>query len=563
MITDHALLLLPVAVLWPLILAALCLLPRVRPRMIAALPFAPLPALAAAITAPRDTMVALPWLLLDSGLRLDQTSAVFLGGAAVLWFLAGLYAARYMFDDRRAAGFALFWNLVLAGNVGVFLAADAASFYVSFALVSLMAYPLVIHNRKPASLRAGAIYIALAVIGEVALFAALVMGSNAAGGSILIADIQAVLTAPGGDPLILYLLIAGFGIKAGLMPLHVWLPVAHPAAPVPASAVLSGAIVKAGIFGFAAFLPWGTAWPVGGTSLALLGFAGLFAAAFLGVAQNNAKTVLAYSTVSQMGLVMGVSGLALAAGLPGEAVLPAVTLYALHHGLTKGALFLGVGLARTWGGSSRWLLLVLMGLLSLSLAGLPLTAGALAKAALKAPAGVIGAALIGLSALTSGLVLARVVFTLPAPEQGRRPPALMLIAAVALAAAALSAPWLLHMEIAAAIYGSPGDLLTAVAEGWPLGLALVLAATAAATGLRPPQLPEGDLLFPLRWLVLRVTGILQAAVATLSDTAPNVDTSQPRASARNLEKIEAMFSNSAAIAVTFAVISAALLFALQ
>ena len=562
MIGGHAQLLLPVAIAWPLMLAGLCLLPRVGPRMIAALPLAPLPALAAAIAAPRDTLVALPWMLLDSGLRLDETAAVFLGGAAVLWSLAGLYAGRDMYADRRAAGFALFWNLVLAGNVGVFLAADAASFYVSFALVSLMAYPLVIHDRKPASLRAGAVYIVLAVVGEVALFAAFVMGSDAAGGSIRIADIRAALAGPGGDPLILWLLIGGFGIKAGLVPLHVWLPLAHPAAPVPASAVLSGAIVKAGIFGFAAFLPWGTAWPVSGTSLALLGFTGLFAAALLGIAQSNAKTVLAYSTVSQTGLVMGVSGLALAAGLPGEAVLPAVALYALHHGLTKGALFLGVGLARRWGGPSRWLLVAFTGLLSLSLAGLPLTAGALSKAALKAPVGGIGATLIGLSALTSGLVLARVLFTLPAAEEGRRPPLPMLLAAAVLVTAALSAPWLLYTEIATRTYGGQGDLLQAVVEGWPLGLALVLAATAAAIGLRPPRLPEGDLLVPLRALALRAIVFLQS-VAASSDNTPDVEASRRRVPAGNLDKIEAMLGNSAAIAVAFTAISGALLFALR
>ncbi len=563
MIAGAELFLLPAAVLWPLILAALCLLPRVRSRMIAALPLAPLPALAAAIVAPRDTMVALPWLLLDSGLRLDETSAAFLGGTAVVWLFAGLYAARSMFAGRRATGFALFWNLVLAGNIGVFLAADAAGFYVAFALVSLMAYPLIIHDRKPASLRAGAVYIVFAVIGEVVLFAAFVMGSDAAGGSILIADIRAAVAAPDGNPLILCLLIAGFGIKAGLMPLHVWLPVAHPAAPIPASAVLSGAIVTAGIFGFAAFLPWGSAWPIGGTSLALLGFTGLFAAALLGVAQSNAKTVLAYSTVSQMGLLMGVLGLALAAGAPSEAILPAIALYAMHHGLTKAALFLGVGLAGTWGGPSRRVLVVLLGLLSLSLAGLPLTAGALAKAVLKVPAGDIGAVLIGLSAMTSGLILARVLFTLPAQEAARRPPALMLLSAAVLAAAALVAPWLLHMEIAASIYGSPRDLLKAVAEGWPLGLALVLVAAAAAIGLRPPRLPEGDLLVPLRWLVLRATALVQTAVAASSEGTRNAEVSRRRVSAGNLEKIEAMFGNSAAIAVTFAVISGALLFVLR
>lgn len=562
MIGIEPALLLSAAAFWPLALAMLCVLPKLGPRMITALPLAPLPALAAAIYAPSGTEFGLPWLLLDGGIRLDDTRAVFLGGAAILWTLAGLYAARYLQNDQRAAGFALFWNLVLAGNVGVFIAADAATFYVSFALVSLMAYPLVIHDRKPASLRAGAVYIVLAVIGEVALFAAFLMGSAAAGGSILIADIRDTLAGPGTDPLILWLLIAGLGIKAGLMPLHIWLPVAHPAAPVPASAVLSGAIVKAGIFGLLAFLPWGTTWPISGTTLALMGFAGLFIAALLGAAQSNPKTVLAYSTVSQMGLIMGVCGVALATGLPAAALLPILALYALHHGLTKGALFLGVGMASVWPRNSRPFFLLLMGALALSLAGLPLTAGALAKAAVKGPAGEIGAALIGFSALTSGLVLARLMFTLPSATPDKNPPPAMMFAFLALVIAALSAPFVVYGQILGTDPDPTADLAKKIVEAWPLGLAVILAAAAAAVGMQAPRMPEGDLLEPLR----RTALLAMAAFHAMSDTKASSDISTETDDAppalTNIERIQAAFADRAATAVAFALISGGLFFAL-
>lgn len=562
MTVDGALLL-PAAVTWPLMLAILCLLPRFGSRMILALPLAPIPALAAAFLAPRDAVFALPWLFLDSGLQLDESSRVFVAGSAFLWLAAGVYAARYLMADGRAASFSLFWNVVFAGNIGVYLAADVVSFYVAFALVSLMAYPLVIHDRKEASLRAGAVYIMLAVLGEVALFAAFVLGASAAGGSLMIDDIVAALGQPVADPLVLGLLIIGFGIKAGLMPLHVWLPLAHPAAPVPASAVLSGAIVKAGVFGLAVFLPWGSAWPTIGAVLALLGFGGLFVAALLGVAQHSAKTVLAYSTVSQMGLVMGVAGAALADGVPAGAVVPAIALFALHHGLTKSALFLGVGLAQAWGGATRWLLLLALGALALSLAGLPFTSGALAKAAIKAPAGSAGALLITLSAATSALVLTRFLFTLPSADAGRRPPTLLLLAGGVLAAAALSAPWLFGIPVPSIVPGTVDALRDVLIDAWPLGLGLVLAATGAALGLQAPMLPEGDLLSPLRRLAMRVRAMLGAALVASKSPAVDSNVSLPMAANANLRKIEAMFADHTATAVAVAIIGAALLIALD
>ena len=140
--TTEATLLLPFVILWPLLLGVLCLVPKLGPRMLPTLPLGPLPALAAVLLAPRDDTFSVRWILLDGGLRLTDTGAMFLGGAGLVWLCAGVYALRYMRGDPRAPTFVLFWMLVLAGNLGVFLAADLASFYVYFALVSLAAYPL-------------------------------------------------------------------------------------------------------------------------------------------------------------------------------------------------------------------------------------------------------------------------------------------------------------------------------------------------------------------------------------------------------------------------------------
>ena len=556
-------LLLPVVILWPILLALLCLLPKLGPRMLLALPLAPLPALAAVFLAPRDQTLSVTWVLLDGGLRLTEPGVLFLSGAAVLWFWAGVYALRYMRGDPRARTFALFWMLVLAGNLGVFLAADLASFYVFFALVSLAAYPLVIHDRKPASMRAGAVYIILAVIGETALLAGFMIGAHAAGGTILIDEIRDSLAAPRADPLVLWLMIAGFGIKAGLVPLHVWLPVAHPAAPVPASAVLSGAIVKAGIFGLVTFLPWGSAWPISGTLLALAGFSGLFAAALYGAMQGNPKTVLAYSTVSQMGLLMGVMGAALAAGLSAASVLPAVALYALHHGLAKGALFLGVGVAGKARGVVRGLVIAALAMVALSVAGLPLTAGALTKSAIKGSAGDFGATLIGLSALTSGLLLARFLFTLPKAEKEDRLPGLMVVPMVALAATALALPWSLYAAVTGkAPYGTI-DFLALGVSAWPLGLAAVLVIAALGIGLRAPSLPEGDLLGSVARFNARAVAAAQAASASARASQEPVENEQTSSEIREgLERLERLINDHTATSVSLILIALGLFAAL-
>ncbi len=418
--------LLPLAALvWPLLLAALTALPGLRAQGVRLLPIAPLPALWLALAGAEEVTTA-PDLLLGVTLRLTEGGRLLLGMAAALWCLAGL-AARPMAGKPNAALFAGFWMLTLTGNLGVFLARDIVTFYVAFAAVSLAAWFLIVHDRTPRALHAGSVYIVIALAGEVALLVGLILGADAAG-SMVIAEVRAVL-----DPLPLALLVIGFGIKAGLVPLHVWLPLAHPAAPVPASAVLSGAIVKAGLFGLILFLPDGAFGPV----LVGLGLAGAFGAALWGLTQANAKVVLAYSTISQMGLMIGLIG-------AGGAAREAVPYFALHHGFAKGALFLCVGVMLAAG--ARWqrlACLTVAGIVAASVAGFPLTGGALAKAAVKDGLPEIAVTVLSLTSVTTSLILIWFLVTLCGPEgsgaASRWTPRLMVPALAGVLA--LAVPW--------------------------------------------------------------------------------------------------------------------------
>ncbi|MCC5996641.1 MAG: hypothetical protein JJU18_09770 [Oceanicaulis sp.] len=514
--------LLPLAVGLPLVLAGLSALPGIRDRSLTLAVIAPAPGLAAALFAPRDDVLVLPDLVLGVSLSLSEPGALFLGGASLLWLVAGLYSRFSMRGKDRAGNFALFWNLCLAGNLGVFLAADAITFYVAFALVSLMAFPLVIHDRSQKALNAGVAYIALAVLGEAALLAGLILASGAAGG---VADLKAIVDAIGLSPdrsLILVLLIIGFGVKAGLAPLHVWLPVAHPAAPVPASAVLSGAIVKTGIFGLLTFLPFGDGHMAAGAVLGALGFAGAFGAAIYGLTQDDPKAVLAYSTVSQMGLMLAGAGAGLAAGLDASVLMAVIAIYALHHGLAKGALFLGAGAMAETSGRPALRLRAVLGVVALSVAGLPLTGGALAKLALKAPLGPASALLITVSAFTTALLLAHFLAVVRPSGAAHAPaPRVRSVPVMLLGAGALILPWAVWaMSGLPAGYAWRWDNLAAGAA--PLALAVLVAALAHRARLSAPRAPQGDLLVPAMVMLSAMGSSLQRAIAQAEKTLPRL-----------------------------------------
>ena len=471
------------ALIWPLLLGLSMALPRLRPYALRLLLLAPLPALVLALTGQEATTGA-PEVLLGVTLALTEAGRLLLGMTAGLWLAAGLFA-QSMAGGRNLALFAGFWCLTLAGNLGVFLAADVITFYVAFAAVSLAAWVLVVHERTAEALRAGRLYILLAVVGEVCLLMGFLIGVQAAE-SFVIADIRAALAEAPLRAVAVALMVAGFGIKAGMVPLHIWLPLAHPAAPVAASAVLSGAIVKAGLAGFWLFLPPGAF----AEGLVVLGLAGAFTAALWGVTQINPKAVLAYSTVSQMGLMLA---------LIGGGVAPlSVAFYALHHGLAKGALFLSVGAVKGAVGRARWLMLAMAGLAALSVAGLPLTGGSAVKVAEKSD--LSGALALGVTAtgVTTGLVMAW--FLLRLARSGAGPSHRLVwqrLPVIALALAALALPWMLWPP---GINVAPGYALSGAAlrDGfWPLAVAAALVLPAKLFRFAPPVHRPGGMLAKL------------------------------------------------------------------
>jgi formate hydrogenlyase subunit 3/multisubunit Na+/H+ antiporter MnhD subunit len=489
--------LLAATVALPLGMVLACLSPRFSAQVLAWLPLAPVPGLLAAVLAPDGSIVLAPPPLRLT-LALDDPGAMLLGGAALLWSAAGFYASIYMAKGPDRSRFAIWWLLTMAGSLGLFLVADLTSFYLAFSLASLSAYGLVAFETTPRARRATRVYMALALLGEAFLLLALVMLASAVpgGGNPLIREAVAALPgAPLQNPALL-LLILGFGLKMGLVPLHVWMPLAHPVAPMPASAALSGIIVKAGVIGLIRFLPLDVPLPGWGGALVVAGLFTAFYAVIVGITQEHPKTVLAYSTVSQMGVVAAVLGAGLAAAAPGTATLAAY--YALHHLLVKGALFLGVGIVAATGSRHlRWVLIP-MALLALSLAGLPFTSGALAKYAVK-PLFSTGleATLMKVSAAGSALLmlhfLGRLRKVAAADDRAIAQGGLSL-AWCCVALASLVIPWALFSEVTgyqAAVLTGRSALWDAC---WPLALGAALAVLLNRVGQALPRLPEGDVI---------------------------------------------------------------------
>ncbi len=490
--------LLAAALVAPLVLLVTCLWRTGRERMPALLALAPVPALTAALLAYGSPAWVLDQPPVRITLALDLPGAMLLGVAALLWIAAGVYVSAWLRGRPNGGRFAVFWLLTLTGSLGVFLAADLASFFLAYTLVSLAAYGLVVHDDTSSAWRAGGVYVTLAVLGETFLVAAFVLLSvTTPGERLLIRDVVAALPASPWRDATLALLIAGFALKIGLVPLHVWMPLSYRAAPMPAAAVLSGAAVKAGVIGLIRFLPFATALPDWGGVLVAAGLFSAFYGVAIGITQDNPKTVLAYSSVSQMGVIAATLGMALAAGDGGATIV--VAFYAAHHVLVKGGLFLAVGVAAVTGaGRRRWTVLLPAAVLALGLGGLPFTGGALAKLAVKGPLGygVVGT-LAALSAAGTTLLMLHFLHRLTqagAPEPQAEAPAGLVWPWLAMAFAAVAIPWGLYP---AATGSSLADMVVPAALWaalWPLLLGAGLAVALRRWGHRLPRVPEGDLL---------------------------------------------------------------------
>ncbi|MCQ4312352.1 sodium:proton antiporter [Pseudomonas stutzeri] len=493
-----------------------------RERAIGWLWLACIPALALVIW----PMSALDLPMLWDGMRWganDELSRAWLGFTALLWGCAGIFASSSQADDSRRMRFWTFWLLALAGNLLLIISTDALSFYLGFSVMSLAAYGLIVHQGGPGPRRAGRLYLQLAILGEMSLLAALMLRSHAASGDFSFAAWQALPM----DGLTLLLLLAGLGLKAGFWPLHVWLPLAHPAAPAPASAVLSGAMLKAGFLGIWRCLPESdpllSSWA---DVLLAVGIFGAIYPALLGLCSDKAKAALAYSSVSQMGYLVMLLALAWRHPQQYQAMTVVLMLYGVHHGLAKGALFLAAGLIHA--GRLPLLGWLLLAVPALAIIGLPLSSGGAVKTALKDVwhSGEFEGWLVwlSLSSLTTALLLIRALWLLrrdarDAPAAG--PPLRQLLPWALLSSLALLLPWAWPALRDPMLHGLyPGGIWAAL---WPLLLAIVLAGVALKSGWTvPAQLAA--LPSPALWLSLRLKRLVQRPPLAV----PNAEPDQPR-----------------------------------
>lgn len=292
--------------------------------------------------------VGLPWL--GAHFRLDALAAFFLAVVNLGGAVASLYGIGYGSHETAPHRILPFFPAFLAGMNLVVLADDAFTYLLCWEFMSLASWALVMaHHRDADNARAGYIYLVMASFGTLALLLAFGLLSGA-GGGYAFADIRAAQHSPSEALLVLALMLLGAGSKAGLVPLHVWLPLAHPAAPSHVSALMSGVMTKVAVYGFIRVefdLLGPPAWPASVVVLALGSIT-----AVLGILsalmEKDLKRLLACSTIENIGVIFVSLGLALAFqangfGLAAALAFTAALFHVLNHSFFKSALFFGAG----------------------------------------------------------------------------------------------------------------------------------------------------------------------------------------------------------------------------
>ncbi len=295
--------------------------------------------------------VAVPSLVPLGGLELslDPLGGLFLALVGTATVPASIYALGYMGGERR--GVLAYLGFVAAMSV-VPLAANVMTFVIAWELMSLASYFLVLHDRESTeSTGAAWVYAVMSQIGLACLLAGMLL-LVATTGSASFADWSRVAPslAPGARALPLLLLGLGFASKAGVIPLHVWLPRAHPAAPSHVSALMSGVMLKLGVYGLIrASLDWLAPTPAWwGTAVLLAGAVSAVVGILYAVVERDLKRLLAFSSIENVGIILIGLGAGLifrAVDLGGLAVLAvAAALYhTINHAAFKSLLFLGAG----------------------------------------------------------------------------------------------------------------------------------------------------------------------------------------------------------------------------
>ncbi len=266
--------------------------------------------------------------------------------AVIMWLMTSLLSQQYFAGHHNTARFYVFLLLTLGATMGVFLSSDLYTTFIFFEIMSFTSYVWVAHEENPAALRAADTYLAVAVLGGLVMLMG-IFGVWHELGTLTISELPAAAAAYENKPLLYGLgacMLVGFGAKAGAFPLHIWLPKAHPVAPAPASALLSGILTKTGIYGvlivtcglFLHDQNWGVL-------ILIIGAVTMFGGALLAVFSIDLKRTLACSSMSQIGFILIGIGMQCMLGEEGALAVHGTFLHMANHSMIKLVLFMAAG----------------------------------------------------------------------------------------------------------------------------------------------------------------------------------------------------------------------------
>ncbi|MFA5290644.1 MAG: complex I subunit 5 family protein [Candidatus Izemoplasmatales bacterium] len=295
--------------------------------------------------------------MLGLSFRIDMLSFTMLLITSIIWFLVMVYAHEYMKKEKKSNRFFLFMSMTYMSVLGAMTAGDLLTLFLSLEIMTISSYILVVHVQEEESYSAGYNFIIMGLIGGFSILIALLLMQHHVGDLSFSSGIASLAGMGPVKYWIFGLLTMGFGIKAGMAPLHVWLPRAHPVAPTPASALLSGIMIKVGAYGILRIaisyyfppkggldpeLLWAIAEPIG-TAIIWLGIVTMAVGVFLALQQANIKKMLAYHSISQMGYILMGIGVALYLGPKGAMGYTGALYHIINHALFKSLLFMVSG----------------------------------------------------------------------------------------------------------------------------------------------------------------------------------------------------------------------------
>lgn len=305
------------------------------------------------LLAAQATLIELPSMFYFSDLviRLDGLSSFMVLVISLIAFASGLYSIDYLkeYEGKGAWGITFFLNLFVASMIAVVTIDNSFYFIVFFEMMSFASYFLVLVEQNSKSTRAGLQYFIIAHGGSVLIMVAFFLLYQETG-SLNFADYTNLDISAGKASAIFLLAFLGFGAKAGMITLHAWLPLAHPAAPSHASALMSGVMVKIGVFGIIkvglVFLGAAEAW--WGYVVLIFGALSSVLGVMYALAEHDIKRLLAYHTVENVGIILLGVGVAMIATANGYPVIATIGLlgalyHLLNHAVFKSLLFLGAG----------------------------------------------------------------------------------------------------------------------------------------------------------------------------------------------------------------------------